>query len=663
MAESSPSSHRGQQSLLGVVFILAIVLGIVFVVVAAGSAVVDSAQKDLTMETAELSMHEFDDTINSLDGKQRSTGALSFDALSRKGSVSIAETGTLEFHMSNSSGSGPIVNRTMTLGKLSYRVDGREIAYQGGGIWRKDRSGTTSAMVSPPPVQIEDTSPVTIRIAAPTIRGTTVSRRISIRESTTTGAYPGNGTVPLSNNVTVRIGVESEYYRAWGRHFEAQPLGSVTYNHSRERAVLTIKNFSTPSAGSPASSRYSILGPISSSASVLEDSNDAIVESFTITPSGTTTTTRGDIYASGWYKGSNNMDVYGNVNAQGRAVVVGKPIHGYVRAGGNPTDASYSKLRADIGGDFSTTDDLKLVGAYSDTARIDGDLYVGGDLLKIMNTQIDGDVHVQGDLEYVGDDVDVNGSIIVGGTINGSADANDDIDGGIVSGTPNSPLTVKKDDPKNVIDLIDRKQQSIRTNNDNATMQYAIHDIKAYDACSPCHLKSGRYYFPDGFILNNKLTLDTSKGPIEIYAGKAPGRKSLKIRGGQIQVKGDHPVYLYTHGNATFVKGATVETKPQPYRAGRFRLYTVPSAKVKFATSGHFTGVVYGPGDPGTNLVLTNDQVIYGALVGRLDAVDSRAELHYPETLESARPRGATMKVEEQAPYVAIRQQNITVSG
>jgi hypothetical protein len=123
------------------------------------------------------------------------------------------------------------------LGTVTYERGRTTLAYQGGGVWRREGNG--SVMVSPPEFHYDGgtlTLPL-VRVRSDGISGRSV--RI-VQRTPTDGRFP-NAT--RSNPLTkgqVHVTVQSDYYQAWGTYFAERTSGNVTYDHANRSATIEL---------------------------------------------------------------------------------------------------------------------------------------------------------------------------------------------------------------------------------------------------------------------------------------------------------------------------------------------------------------------------------------------------------------------------------------
>lgn len=132
-----------------------------------------------------------------------------------------------------------------TLGAVTYENEGTTVAYQGGGVWRKQASGG-SVMVSPPEFhyRTQGGEDPTLTLPLVVVRGSgSVAGEATVTKEETIPRFPNESEQDHTNPLRggeINVTVHSEYYQAWGAFFEDRTGGSVTYDHDRERVMISL---------------------------------------------------------------------------------------------------------------------------------------------------------------------------------------------------------------------------------------------------------------------------------------------------------------------------------------------------------------------------------------------------------------------------------------
>lgn len=257
--------NRSQSETLGVVLLLGMTVLSVGALAAYGNVAIDDARHSVDIRSAEHALSQLDSKVSlvALSDAERQSVSL---GRGRQGTYSVLpDSGRITItHVNYTPGSNyEIYNETM--GEVRYESGDTTLTYQGGGVWRS-QGGSGSTMVSPPELYFRDmtlTMP-NVRITGDgSISGSATARVSAPAEPrpvypNSTDTYP-NGT-SLSNpvnNGTLRIAVQSDYYRAWGSYFDTRTDGNVTVYHDNQTAVVELVSvgfngdFAMPMDGQP----------------------------------------------------------------------------------------------------------------------------------------------------------------------------------------------------------------------------------------------------------------------------------------------------------------------------------------------------------------------------------------------------------------------------
>ena len=223
---------------VGVILILGMTILSVGALLTVGGAVVDDTRADAEHSQMENSMSAFSSKASLVglgeSGHQRfSLGRVS------QGRVDVREDAGRVHVKIQRNGTNETVRET-SIGAVVYENDGREIAYQGGGVWA--RQGDFSRMLSPPEFHYRAetlTFPI-INVtgdgaASGDIRGT-------VRSDTEAQQwYPDDSEEDFDNpltNGTVYVEIESEYCRGWQSFFERRSQGRVEDRCGDNKTVI-----------------------------------------------------------------------------------------------------------------------------------------------------------------------------------------------------------------------------------------------------------------------------------------------------------------------------------------------------------------------------------------------------------------------------------------
>ena len=258
-------ASRGQSSVLGSILVIGLVLVGTAMVVTLGSAALTDVQTQTELERAEHSMTLFNSRAAMAALGDSPTQEVNFGA--DKGSFETRQDDSwLRITHANHTGNGDdevIYNES--LGTVVYENDGTEIAYQGGGVWRKDPGGE-GMMISPPEFHYRAatlTLPI-VRVNEPSNPGHGSKVQIS-RANDTKRVFPNSSATydvgssvyqnPVANG-TINITIKTEYYHGWAEYFRTNTEGQVTTfpDDNRVRVTLislagSIGDFDMPNEG------------------------------------------------------------------------------------------------------------------------------------------------------------------------------------------------------------------------------------------------------------------------------------------------------------------------------------------------------------------------------------------------------------------------------
>lgn len=228
---------RAQSSVLGIVLILGLTLTVASGIVVLGSAVLEGSQQRSQVGQAEQALTQFD---------------------SRAAQVALGESNAQTVRIGRSGGDYRVrpdaghvtithVNHTNTenetihegpLGALVYTQGDTEIAYQGGGVWRRNGDDGGATMVSSPEFHYRAatlTFPI-VRVVGDDAASGDVTARVD-RTRPPRDVFPNasaeydNTTKPYLNpveNGTMLVTVRSDYCEGWRNYFESRTDGEVS---------------------------------------------------------------------------------------------------------------------------------------------------------------------------------------------------------------------------------------------------------------------------------------------------------------------------------------------------------------------------------------------------------------------------------------------------
>jgi hypothetical protein len=250
----TPPEGRGVSDVVGFVIVITVILASVTVIVGLGSTALEDTMDRSEGRLAEHTMTLFDSRAAMV-------------ALGRSDSQSLAfnlESGTVETdpdagwisleHIDYTAGNTETLYNE-SLGALVYSNGDTEVAYQGGGVWRR-QADFDARMLSPPEFHYRGS---TLTLPVVRLTGTSAaatSPRVTIRRtSDTIRVFPGDteyaGTTerydnPIENG-RVAIKVHSAFYEGWAEYARQRTTADVTTFESNETVRLVLESI----AGSP----------------------------------------------------------------------------------------------------------------------------------------------------------------------------------------------------------------------------------------------------------------------------------------------------------------------------------------------------------------------------------------------------------------------------
>ena len=232
-------SDRAVSSPVGVILIIGMTVASVAALFAVGGAVVSDTRADAERTQMENAMSSFSSKASLVGLGESGDQRFSLGRTS-EGDVTIQpDAGTVTLRTNSSENEGRVINST-SFGAIVYESGDTEIAYQGGGVWKK--SGGHSRMISPPEYHYQLN---TLTFPIMTVRGEGRSSG-SVRGTVKTGDavenwFPDRDDDDLSNPLddgTVSIEVESRYCTGWESFFRERSQGSIAESCGDDDTVV-----------------------------------------------------------------------------------------------------------------------------------------------------------------------------------------------------------------------------------------------------------------------------------------------------------------------------------------------------------------------------------------------------------------------------------------
>lgn len=197
----------------------------------ASTTLTESTQSSIEHQQAEQSMSQLAETADQVANGEAGRGEFTVRGSSSGHVRATSDAGTLNVTVRNRSTDTTLLSLERSLGAVVYESsDGTEIAYQAGGVWRRDTQGR-SRLVSPPEFHYRADPDPTITFPVVLVRdefsrsGSTSGELVA---SDSNRHYPDrpNHYNPLQQG-SVRITIESQYCEGWEQYFRERTDGSA----------------------------------------------------------------------------------------------------------------------------------------------------------------------------------------------------------------------------------------------------------------------------------------------------------------------------------------------------------------------------------------------------------------------------------------------------
>lgn len=243
-------NRRGLSPVLGLVLLLGIVAIGSMAIFLAGMSLAEATQSEATHEQAESSMAELAQSGDRIATSETREAEFSVRGADSARVRSIPDAGRINVTVTNRTSGNRIFAFEEDLGALVYEAnDGTEVAYQAGGVWRRDGNGGSTVVRSPQFHYRENpdptiTFPITLIRGDYSATGDTDARLVAQRS---TNHYPDapNHFNPLTSG-SVMITIESRYCQGWESYFEEYTDGSAAEDCEAGTQDQLVLQFSVP---------------------------------------------------------------------------------------------------------------------------------------------------------------------------------------------------------------------------------------------------------------------------------------------------------------------------------------------------------------------------------------------------------------------------------
>jgi len=239
MWKDAGGHDRGQSNLIGVMVLMAIVLVIISGVTAYSGGTFDSAKTGVDVGLVERDLTKLSGVIHDVSFGSNSvqTVGLNLRTVDDGGSTLVKEdAGTMKIVISRSGGDDVVYDGP--LGAVEYSNKQTQVAYQGGGVWRKGENG--ASVVDPAGLALENYSTETLSLPVMVVQGEgTISSGATVQMA----SDPSFSKHKLASGDTVTVQVESKYDTAWARYLTDRlgvPEEDVSINDDSNTVSATI---------------------------------------------------------------------------------------------------------------------------------------------------------------------------------------------------------------------------------------------------------------------------------------------------------------------------------------------------------------------------------------------------------------------------------------
>jgi flagellin-like protein len=230
---------KAQSEIIGVILILGITFASIGVILLLGQPVLSDATNDATVDRVQNEMVTLDARLTAVSRGTSVNESLSF---SLEGGTLRSDSDATRLNVTLEDGT-EVYNRT--IGNIEYENGDTAIAYEAGGIWRRNTLTGGSFMVSSPDFDFDGETLTLPVYNVTTDIGYSGPRNIPVRGGNNTRYYPdATDKNPVDGNVTVTV--ETDYYRAWERYFENELRGNATVNETANEVKAELLAIETP---------------------------------------------------------------------------------------------------------------------------------------------------------------------------------------------------------------------------------------------------------------------------------------------------------------------------------------------------------------------------------------------------------------------------------
>lgn len=230
---------KAQSEIVGVLLILGISFASIGIILLLGQPVLSDATNDATVDRVQNEMVTLDSRLTAVSQGTSENESLSFNLEGGK-LTSDSDTTRLNVTLEN----GDVIY-DREIGNIEYENGEAAVAYEAGGVWRRNTLTGGSSMVSSPDFDFDGETLTLPVYNVTTDIGYSGPRTIPVLGGDKTSYFPNaTNRNPVDGNVTVTV--ETEYYQAWGRYFENELRGNATVNETAKEVEAELLALETP---------------------------------------------------------------------------------------------------------------------------------------------------------------------------------------------------------------------------------------------------------------------------------------------------------------------------------------------------------------------------------------------------------------------------------
>ncbi|MDZ7687353.1 MAG: archaellin/type IV pilin N-terminal domain-containing protein [Halobacteriales archaeon] len=231
------NEERAQSEVIGIVLLLGITLTSIGVIFLLAQPILTDATDTATIDRVENEMRALDSRLTAASIGTAENESLTFNF----------EDGQLRSDSNTTTLTVKLDGNTLydkNVGKIEYTKSSESIAYEAGGLWRRDALNDGSFMVKSPDFDFDGETLTLPVYNVTTDVGYSGSQTLSVRAGDVTREFPDTEENPVNGNVNVTV--QSDYYAAWSRYFEDEFNATVSVDDSANEVEAELLALRTP---------------------------------------------------------------------------------------------------------------------------------------------------------------------------------------------------------------------------------------------------------------------------------------------------------------------------------------------------------------------------------------------------------------------------------